>query len=63
MIKIRMNEKYNILETYQLPSELPRDRKEENDEDESRDLRLTLLGINSLSSIVGNDFPVDEVRL
>ena len=60
---IRMNEKYNNLETYQLPSELPRDRKEENDEDESRDLRLTLLGINSLSSIVGNDFPVDEVRL
>ena len=58
-----MNEKYNNLETYQLPSELPRDRKEENDEDESRDLRLTLLGINSLSSIVGNDFPVDEVRL
>ena len=60
---IKMNEKYNNLETYQLPSELPRDRKEENDEDESRDLRLTLLGINSLSSIVGNDFPVDEVRL
>ena len=63
MIKIRMNEKYNNLDTHQLPSELPRDRKEENDEDESRDLRLTLLGINSLSSIVGNDFPVDEVRL
>ena len=58
-----MKEKENNLETYQLPSELPRDKKEENDEDESRDLRLTLLGINSLSSIVGNDFPVDEVRL
>ena len=58
-----MKEKENHWETYQLPSELPRDKKEENDEDESRDLRLTLLGINSLSSIVGNDFPVDEVRL
>ena len=58
-----MKGKENNLETYQLPSELPRDKKEENDDDESRDLRLTLLGINSLSSIVGNDFPVDEVRL
>ena len=63
MTKMKMKEKENNLETYQLPSELPRDKKEENDEDESRDLRLTLLGINSLSSIVGNDFPVDEVRL
>ena len=58
-----MKGKENNLETYQLPSELPRDKKEEKDDDESRDLRLTLLGINSLSSIVGNDFPVDEVRL
>ena len=51
------------METCQLPSELPRERKEEKDEDESLDLRLTLLGINSVSSIVGNDFPVDEERL
>ena len=62
MSKLGIQQKYN-LETCQLPSELPRERKEEKDEDESLDLRLTLLGINSVSSIVGNDFPVDEERL
>ena len=47
----------------QLPSELPRERKEENEDEERRDVKLTLLDTVSLSSIVGRDFPVDEVRL
>ena len=47
----------------QSPSELPRERKEENEDDESRDVKLTLFDTVSPSSIVGSDFPVDEVRL
>ena len=55
-------QKYSF-EVNQLPSELPRERKEENEDDESRDVKLTLFDTVSLSSIVGRDFPVDEVRL
>jgi hypothetical protein len=43
------------------PSELPKDKNEDKEDDERRLFKL--LEINSLSSIVGNDLPEEEVRV